>query len=144
MSSRTTDIEPDDEFVEEADEEPTDFDAEDDAELADESDDDSDWDEDEDAEDGDGDGDGEDGEEAEALDELEAEELEMLTDDEASETLIVNEEQELRAIRRAELSLDEEGSGRMDGEFQCQSCFLVLNMSQLADKRRKFCRDCAG
>lgn len=81
----------------------------------------------------------------EALDELEAEELEMLTDDEASETLPVDEAEELRALRRAALSLDEDGSGeREDDEFQCQNCFLVLKSSQLADKRRKLCRDCAG
>ena len=142
MSSRTTDVEPDDEFIDDA-EEPTDFD--DDAEGADDAADDTDWDEDGDAEgDEEEESDEEGDDDAEALDELEAEELEMLTDDEASETLIVNEEQELRAIRRAELSLDEEGSGRADDEFQCQSCFLVLNVSLLADKRRKLCRDCAG
>ncbi len=90
------------------------------------------------------DGEEDDSDDAEALDELEAEELEMLTDDEASETLIVNEEQELRAIRRAELSLDEEGTERLADEFQCQSCFLVLKTTQLADKRRKHCKDCAG
>ena len=89
--------------------------------------------------------DGEDDDDEEALDELEAEELEMLTDDEASETLIVDEQQELRAIRRAEISLaDDAGGARAEDEFLCQSCFLVLKTSQLADKRRKYCRDCAG
>lgn len=86
----------------------------------------------------------EEGESTEALDELEAEELDMLTDDEASETLIVDEAQELRAIRRAELQLNEQGTGgRLADEFQCQSCFLVLKISQLADKRRMLCKDCA-
>ena len=87
----------------------------------------------------------EDGSDDEALDELEAEELEMLTDDEASETLVVDEAEELRAIRRAEISMEADGGGqRARDEFVCQSCFLVLKSSQLADKRRKFCRDCAG
>ncbi|MFQ5554822.1 MAG: DUF4193 family protein, partial [Acidimicrobiia bacterium] len=79
----------------------------------------------------------------EALEELETEELEMLTDDEASETLVVDEVRELQAIRRAELSLDEDGGERSADEFQCQSCFLVLKKSQLADRRRKLCIDCA-
>ncbi len=87
----------------------------------------------------------EDGADDEALDELEAEELEMLTDDEASETLVVDEAEELRAIRRAEISMEAGGGGqRARDEFVCQSCFLVLKSSQLADKRRKYCRDCAG
>jgi hypothetical protein len=81
----------------------------------------------------------------EALDELEAEELEMLTDDEVSETLVVDEAEELRAIRRAEIAMDKDaGVERASDEFVCQSCFLVLKSSQLADKRRKYCRDCAG
>ena len=87
----------------------------------------------------------EDGADDEALDELEAEELEMLTDDEASEALVVDEAEELRAIRRAEISMEADGGGqRASDEFVCQSCFLVLKSSQLADKRRMFCRDCAG
>ena len=85
------------------------------------------------------------GETTEDLDELESEELEMLTEDELSETLVVDEAAELRAIRRAELAMsDETGSERGDDEFLCQGCFLVLNTSQLTDKRRKLCSDCAG
>ncbi len=89
----------------------------------------------------DGGGDGE-----EALDELEAEELDMLTDDEESETLIVDEAEELRAIRRAEISLQSGGASteRAEDEFVCQSCFLVLKSSQLANKRKMYCRDCAA
>lgn len=30
-----------------------------------------------------------------------------------------------------------------DNEFVCKNCFLVKHRSQLADKRRMFCRDCA-
>ncbi|MGH2738884.1 MAG: DUF4193 family protein [Actinomycetota bacterium] len=29
-------------------------------------------------------------------------------------------------------------------EFVCKSCRLIKHRSQLADKRRGFCRDCAG
>jgi hypothetical protein len=81
--------------------------------------------------------------EEEALDELEAEELEMLTEDEAEETLVIDEAAELRAIRLAEIAMDaSEGTERLGDEFQCQSCFLVKKTSQLADKKRQYCRDC--
>jgi len=80
----------------------------------------------------------------EALDELEAEELEMLTEDELSETIAVDEAAE-RAIRRAALSMEGEGAdARAEDEFVCQSCFLVLNVSQRADRRKRICKDCAA
>lgn len=86
-----------------------------------------------------------DDEQAEDLDELESEELEMLTEDELAETLVVDEAAELRAIRRAEIAMSgETGSERGADEFLCQGCFLVLKASQLSDKRRKLCVDCAG
>jgi hypothetical protein len=87
-----------------------------------------------------------DGEEAdEAFDELEAEELEMLTEDETTETLVVDEAAEMRAIRRAELAMDQQGVVEAsDGEFVCSNCFLVLKTSQLANPRKRICRDCAG
>jgi len=86
------------------------------------------------------------GEEAdEAFDELEAEELEMLTEDETTETLVVDEAAEMRAIRRAELAMDQQGVVEAsEGEFVCSNCFLVLKTSQLANPRKKICRDCAG
>jgi len=109
---------------------------------------DADVDSEDDADDGeapkadDGDGDEED---TQDLDELETEELEMLTEDELAETLVVDEAAELRAIRRAELALSgETGTERGADEFLCQGCFLVLRASQLADKRRRLCVDCAG
>ncbi len=112
---------------------------------ADADDDDSDWSDDDDDDDDDSDDDADDGEETEDLDELESEELEMLTEDELSETLVVDEAAELRAIRRAELAMSgETGTERGADEFLCQGCFLVLSMSQLTDKRRKLCSDCAG
>jgi hypothetical protein len=90
--------------------------------------------------DDDDDGDGE----TEALDDLEAEELEMLTDDEASETIVVDEETQLRDIRRAQIAM-ESGvpGGPTEKEFVCSSCFLVKRSSQMAGRRKKICLDCA-
>lgn len=86
-----------------------------------------------------------DDDEAQALDELEAEELDMLTDDETSETLVVDEAAEMRQIRREELAMDRKGADEAtEDEFVCAHCFLVLKTSQLADGRRKICRDCAA
>jgi hypothetical protein len=84
-------------------------------------------------------------EKIETLDELEAEELEMLTEDESSETLVIDEAAEMRAIRRAEISMDVESVDEATSdEFVCSSCFLVKRSSQLAMKRKKICRDCAS
>lgn len=80
---------------------------------------------------------------AEALEELEEEELELL-DDEAAEVLLVDEAAELRAIRRAELTLDADAEEIRRDEFVCSSCFLVKRISQLADRRKLICKDCAG
>jgi hypothetical protein len=84
-------------------------------------------------------------EDNEALEELEAEELEMLTEDETSETLVVDEAAEMRAIRRAELAMDQQGAAEAtEGEFVCSNCFLVLKSSQLANPRKKICKDCVA
>lgn len=32
---------------------------------------------------------------------------------------------------------------KQQDEFVCKNCFLVKHRSQLADKKRMFCRDCA-
>lgn len=88
-----------------------------------------------------------DGEEvaATALDELEAEELEMLTEDESTEAIVVDEAAEMRAIRRAEIAMEgEAATAATADEFVCESCFLVLKSSQRAPGRRKICRDCAA
>lgn len=80
----------------------------------------------------------------EALDDLEAEELEMLTEDEASETIVVDEETQLRDIRRAQISMESGvASSASDGEFVCSVCFLVKKSSQLSNRRKKVCLDCA-
>lgn len=33
---------------------------------------------------------------------------------------------------------------QQSNEFTCRNCFLVKHKSQLADKKKMFCRDCAG
>ena len=81
----------------------------------------------------------------EALDDLEAEELEMLTEDEASETIVVDEETQLRDIRRAQISIEASSAGgAAENEFVCSVCFLVKKSSQLSNRRKKICLDCAG
>ncbi len=83
--------------------------------------------------------------ETEALDDLEAEELEMLTEDEASETIVVDEETQLRDIRRAQISIEASSAGgAAEDEFVCSVCFLVKKSSQLSNRRKKICLDCAG
>jgi hypothetical protein len=77
----------------------------------------------------------------EALEELEAEELELLAE-EAEDSLLVNEATELREIRRAELGLNVGAQAARVDEFVCSSCFLVKRTSQLANKRKLICRDC--
>jgi hypothetical protein len=80
----------------------------------------------------------------EALDDLEAEELEMLTEDEASETIVVDEETQLRDIRRAQIAIESGVAGApTPGEFVCSICFLVKKSSQLSSRRKKVCLDCA-
>jgi len=77
-----------------------------------------------------------------ALDALEAEELEIVETDESA-TMLVDEASEIMAIRREEMTMDIEDSGKRGDEFTCQSCFLVLKSSQLANKRKMLCVDCA-
>jgi len=98
-----------------------------------------DEDEDEDEEEGD-DGDHDD-ETAEALEELENQELQLL-DDEANEAMLVDEVAELRAMRREELTLNVDAQSQKADEFVCQSCFMVKRTSQLANKRKMICFDC--
>jgi hypothetical protein len=78
----------------------------------------------------------------EALDELEAEELEMLTEDEAAESLPVDEAEELRQMQRVAIELEASADAIGDDEFVCKGCFLVKRVTQLADKRKRLCRDC--
>ncbi|MBT8164443.1 MAG: DUF4193 family protein [Acidimicrobiia bacterium] len=79
-----------------------------------------------------------------ALDELEAAELAMLTPDEAAEVIRVDEAAEVASLRKAELALDTEADSVAAGEFVCSSCFLVKKNTQLANKRKQICNDCAA
>jgi hypothetical protein len=79
-----------------------------------------------------------------ALDELEAAELSMLTPDEAAEVIRVDEAAEVASLRRAELALDKEADSVTPGEFVCADCFLVKKNTQLANKRKQICNDCAA
>jgi len=99
--------------------------------------------EDEEGEELDGEEEEEESEVDETLDDLEAEELALL-EDEVSETILVDEVAELRAIRREELTMDLDAHAIREDEFVCQSCFLVKRTSQLANRRKMICRDCAS
>ncbi len=82
--------------------------------------------------------------EAAALEELGAAELNMLTEDEAAEALRVDEAAEVESLRKAELALQHEGDEISADEFVCTSCFLMKRTSQLANKSKKICKDCAA
>ena len=98
----------------------------------------------EDAEDSDADGGDDTAPQGEAaLDELAEEELELL-DEETETDLPVNEAEELRAIRREELTMDVEAQAIRGDEFVCSVCFLVKRSSQLANRRKVICHDCAA
>ena len=75
------------------------------------------------------------------LDPLEVEEMEAVEANEPA-TMLVDEASEIKAFRREEMALDLDSEGRRKDEFVCRSCFLVRNVVQLANKRRKICIDC--
>ena len=83
-----------------------------------------------------------DDETAEALEELESEELELL-EEEANEALLVDEVKELKAIRREELTMNVDAQAQRSDEFVCQNCFMVKRTSQLANRKKMLCTDCA-
>jgi len=71
--------------------------------------------------------------------------VEASLDEILKERLVVQEEQD----DEEEVPEPEdrtEGAGRVlpkqQDEFVCQSCFLVKKMTQLADEKRMFCKDC--
>jgi hypothetical protein len=80
---------------------------------------------------------------ADALEELENQELQLL-EDEANEAMLVDEVEELRAMRRAELTMNVDAQVQRADEFVCQSCFMVKRTSQLANKRKMICQDCVA
>ena len=90
----------------------------------------------------------------EALVELEEDE-EDLDDDDVEASLDVILKERLVVADEADEEDDSEATDAEDrvdgttrvlpkqpGEFVCQSCFLVKGQNQLADRRRKLCRDC--
>jgi hypothetical protein len=62
------------------------------------------------------------------------------------ERLVVPDDEDDEGDETPEVEDRGDGSGRVlpkqPGEFVCQSCFLVKNQTQLADRKRKLCRDC--
>jgi hypothetical protein len=95
-----------------------------------------------DDDDDDDDDDDQDEETTEALEELETQELQLL-DDEKNDNLLVDEVEVLRAIRREELTMNVDTQSKRADEFVCQSCFMLKRTSQLANKRKQLCADCA-
>jgi len=73
---------------------------------------------------------------------------ELLVKQEAAEEADTEEEEEPAiALTKDERLVADPGESRVtpmqSTEFQCQRCFLVKHRSQLADKKRTLCRDCA-
>lgn len=64
------------------------------------------------------------------------------TEDKAAEE---EEEESVLDLTREEKaeSLQIKVLPQQQDEFVCKNCFLVKHRSQLADKKRMFCRDCA-
>jgi hypothetical protein len=72
-----------------------------------------------------------------SLDEILAKRAEEKDDDEEEETVI-----ELTREERAE-SLAVKVLPQQSDEFTCRNCFLVKHRSQLADRKKIICKDCA-
>ncbi len=141
------DVDIDDADIDEEDleadlEDDLDDDLEDDVDFDDDALGDGEFDADDDDDDDDDDDADEDEETTEALEELETQELQLL-DEEKDENLLVDEVEVLRTIRREELTMNVEEQSQRPDEFVCQSCFMVKRVSQLANKRKQLCADCA-
>ena len=72
---------------------------------------------------------------------------ELLVKQEAAEEAEAEEEEPAVALTKDERLVADPGESRVtpmqSTEFLCQRCFLVKHRSQLADKKRTLCRDCA-
>ncbi|HET9309811.1 MAG TPA: DUF4193 family protein [Actinomycetota bacterium] len=72
---------------------------------------------------------------------------ELLVKQEAAEEAEAEEEEPAIALTKDERLVADPGESRVtpmqSTEFLCQRCFLVKHRSQLADKKRTLCRDCA-
>ena len=83
--------------------------------------------------------------EEEEDDVIDADEVEASLDVILKERLVVEDEPEDDEVPE----VDDRGEGhervlpKQDGEFVCNSCFLVKNANQLANKKKGLCRDCA-
>ncbi|MFZ0060395.1 MAG: DUF4193 family protein [Acidimicrobiales bacterium] len=80
-------------------------------------------------------------------DELDDDDVEASLDVILKERLVVSDETDEEDDSEAADAEDRvDGTTRVlpkqPGEFVCQSCFLVKSQTQLADRRRKLCRDC--
>lgn len=72
---------------------------------------------------------------------------ELLVKQEAAEEAEADEEEPAIALTKEERVVSDPGESRVtpmqSTEFVCKRCFLVKHRSQLADKKRTLCRDCA-
>lgn len=76
-------------------------------------------------------------EEAEtSLDEIIAKKADEPAAEEAEEEAVVAREERVEALTVKVVP-------QQPTEFTCKNCYLVKHRSQLADKKRMFCRDCA-
>lgn len=73
--------------------------------------------------------------------------LDVLLKERTTSGALDDDEEELED--EDDIEVDDRGDGstrivpRRANEFLCQSCFLVLPLNQLADKKKMLCRDCA-
>ena len=74
-----------------------------------------------------------------SLDELLAKRAEEKTDGEEEEESVLD----LAGGEDRAETLTVKALPQQTNEFVCKNCFLVKHRSQLADKKRMFCRDCA-
>lgn len=72
---------------------------------------------------------------------------ELLVKQEAAEEAEADEEEPVIALTKEDRLVSDPGESRVtpmqSTEFVCKRCFLVKHRSQLADKKRTLCRDCA-
>jgi hypothetical protein len=74
-----------------------------------------------------------------SLDELLAKRAEEKPEEEAEEESVLD----LAAGDERAEPLTVKALPQQTNEFVCKNCFLVKHKSQLADRKRMFCRDCA-
>lgn len=73
-----------------------------------------------------------------SLDELIAKRAEDKAEEEEEESILDLERDDEKSESVASKVLP-----KQQDEFVCKNCFLVKHRSQLSDKKRMFCRDCA-